>query len=268
MNHSEDAPRYIGRCTEADASAHIKKNPVLLLPVCSLKPYGNAAACDCGMVIAEHIAAHLSRHHDILMAPSFNYGYAIAFSAFSGCAGIKKDHLETALLDMITCWRTQGIGLFIVITNEPYTHEAMEGVRTRCAGHAHPTILHTLCWHTDPEISTFLHTSLSDIPGQRNALPFYDQADIAMISHIDPSRYFLSPHHKKTGETHKRPANAPDYTRWKKRGMDPHKYRKNWPNGMLTSAIPVSESFGTHIYHYILDVFTRKTTHLLDGLHA
>jgi creatinine amidohydrolase len=104
-----------------DVTAHLARDPRLVLPVGALDQHGAHLPLGTNVLIARQIARDLSREFQILRAPTFYYGVdARTDQVYAGTTSLRPKTLHLALNEMIGGWESYGITEILIITAHRY----------------------------------------------------------------------------------------------------------------------------------------------------
>lgn len=121
----------------SDVEAHLRRDRRLLVPVGVCDQYGPHLPIGSGTVVAEAIAADLSRDFGVLRAPTLPFGVNLPTTRpFAGTAGIQEKTLHRLLNDALASWEDHGFDEFILLTahdHDPHVEAlaSVSGTRAR-----------------------------------------------------------------------------------------------------------------------------------------
>jgi creatinine amidohydrolase len=108
-----------------EVAAHLAADRRLLVPVGACDQQGPHLPVGAATVVAEALAADLSREFGVLRAPTLHYGVnAPSERDYPGSAGVSGKTLHRVLNELVDDWTCQGVREFIFITAS--THEPHE----------------------------------------------------------------------------------------------------------------------------------------------
>jgi creatinine amidohydrolase len=129
-------PLLLKLLTPGAISAHLARDPRLIVPVGTTEQHGPHLPLGCDTLIVEHLADDLSAAFQVLRAPTIEYGVNAASRLdFPGAATVRRKTLHRFLNDLVGCWERGGVREFIILTahgQDPH-QEALSSVRTRAA---------------------------------------------------------------------------------------------------------------------------------------
>lgn len=120
-------------------AAHLAGDRRLIVPVGSCDQQGPHLPVGAATVLAEALAADLSREFGVLRAPTLHYGVnPVAERDFAGTAGVSGKTLHRALNELVFDWQCQGVSEMVFITantHDPHVEAVatvrVEGARVR-----------------------------------------------------------------------------------------------------------------------------------------
>ncbi len=150
-----------------DVAAHLARDPRLIIPVGALEQHGPHLPLGTNVRIAEHMCNDLSREHDVLRAPAFQFGTnRDTPRTFAGTAGLQRKTLHRALNELLASWEDHGVNEFILITGHRHRSH-LEALSTLVTDHARVRVIdlwdvdiHDLVAGSGPERAGEAETSL------------------------------------------------------------------------------------------------------------
>lgn len=119
------APRMLKDMTPGQVAEYIARDPRLIIPVGTCEQHGPHLPLGTATIIAESLADDLSASHDVLRAPTVEYGVNVRTERdFPGNASMRKKTLHRMLNDLLASWESSGFREFILLT--AHDHEAHE----------------------------------------------------------------------------------------------------------------------------------------------
>lgn len=130
------APRRLKEMTPDQVADFLARDPRLIIPVGTCEQHGPHLPMGTATIIAEALADDLSAIHDVLRAPTVEYGVNVRSERdFPGNASMRKKTLHRMLNDVLASWESSGFREFILLTahdHEPH-EEALATVLTSIA---------------------------------------------------------------------------------------------------------------------------------------
>lgn len=97
--------------------AHLPTDARLIVPVGACDQYGPHLPIGASTVVAEGVAAALSREFGVLRAPAVPYGVNLPSERlFAGTASLREKTLHRLLNDLLASWEDHGFTEFILLT--------------------------------------------------------------------------------------------------------------------------------------------------------
>lgn len=97
--------------------AHLAHDSRLIVPVGACDQYGPHLPLGAATVVAERVAAELSREFRVLRAPALAYGVNVDTERpYPGAASLREKTLHRALNDLLASWEDDGITEFLLLT--------------------------------------------------------------------------------------------------------------------------------------------------------
>lgn len=127
-----------------DVVAYLERDRRLLLPVGTCDQFGPHLPVGAATVVAESLAADLSREFGVLRAPAVNYGVNVPGERdYAGTATLRKKTLHRALNELLASWAGQGFNEFVAITAALHDPHA-EAMATVFAPHARVRVVEAM----------------------------------------------------------------------------------------------------------------------------
>ena len=102
----------------------LSRDARLLLPVGALDHHGPHLPLGANTLIAENLAMSLSRHLQLLVAPTFHYGLTKPdWAPYPGTSTLRRKTFHRAINELLTSWDDHGIDEIVIITaqrHEPH----------------------------------------------------------------------------------------------------------------------------------------------------
>lgn len=124
--------------------AYLERDRRLILPVGTCDQFGPHLPIGAATVVAETLAADLSREFGVLRAPVFHYGVNVPGERdYAGTATLRKKTLHRAVNEMLASWAANGFNEFIAITAALHDPHA-EAISTVFAAHARVRVVEAM----------------------------------------------------------------------------------------------------------------------------
>jgi creatinine amidohydrolase len=119
-----------------EVAAHLATDRRLIVPAGNCDQHGPHLPVGASTIVAEALAADLSREFGVLRAPTLHYGVNVAAETdYAGTAGMSPKTVHRALNELADDWACQGVNEFVFITastHDPHV-EAVATVRAEGA---------------------------------------------------------------------------------------------------------------------------------------
>jgi creatinine amidohydrolase len=119
-----------------EVRANLERDARLIVPVGTCEQHGPHLPLGCDTMIVEHLADDLSAEHQILRAPTVEYGVNTATKRpFPGNTSVRRKTLHRWMNDLLAAWEDAGVRAFIILTAHGHDQhqEALSTLRTRAA---------------------------------------------------------------------------------------------------------------------------------------
>jgi len=232
----------VDHLTFGQVSELLAARPSVILPLGGCEPFGDIGPIGIETLCVERIAAEVSTKCDILVAPTLPFGCSTPFISFPGAAGLKPRTFTNMLFEIMHAYVLQGTKNIFLISAAPFNEapalEAVGRINKKYNG------INAVLF----DINTIIRTNVD-----HNT----DRADMALLSmaaYLEPANINTS------GININRKSVTPDqYRTWKKRGADPQKLRKLFPDGLLQdlSTTEITPERGKEIFDRVVESIAR-----------
>jgi len=228
------------RLTYLEARRFIDERPALIVPLGGCEPFGRIGALGAESVCAAAIAKELALRCHILTAPVVPFGCSTPFIGFTGAAGLKPRTFINMLCDILHAYIFQGIEKIFLLSAAPFNAKpAAEAVKRLKSAYPQATVLlFNINTVLAKEIKNGresggginVNTDSGSRKKDKDAAFGFDRDDALLLS-----IYAYLRQEAFDGVDSIIPKNVDEdrYRTWKKRGMDPQKLRKLFPDGLL-----------------------------------
>jgi creatinine amidohydrolase/Fe(II)-dependent formamide hydrolase-like protein len=225
----------------ARAGEILRARPAVIFPLGACEPFGGAGAMGTPTVCAEGIAAELSARCRILRAPAVPFGCSTPFISFPGAFGVKPRVFVNMLCEIAGAHIFQGAKRIFAVSAAAFNREpALEAFKRIEAKHR--------------GVRAMLF-DINKIAGGTGArIDREDAALMAMAACLGAAAPRIDDgiNNGNSG----RGAGIDEYIKWKKRGADPQKLRKLFPDGLLlpkgAAPIDVTPEKGKGIFEFVV----------------
>ncbi len=216
--------------------------PALIFPVAGLEPLGGRAAVGANNRCCELIAAALSRKTDTYRTPLLAYGYTTPYSMFGGCSGIKQQIFTSLIYSLLRDYILQGVKYICLVDNTYDNYEPLLGAVKRINQRGRAKVF-IFSWQREPEIRSFIaQNSLVREPGRS------EYGLLSLSSFCAPELIFDSPENSEAKRN-----SSESYQVWRRRGRDPQRYRKMFPEGLVGEG-GYDPAFGKELFEKIISL--------------
>ncbi len=95
---------------------YLQKSPALILPVGGIEPVGTSLSLGTINEVCERICHALGKQLSVVSAPLLTYGASVPFKSFGGSAGVHPGILVNFVTDCCKCWFFHGIKRIMIVT--------------------------------------------------------------------------------------------------------------------------------------------------------
>ena len=244
--------------THGQARERLAERPAVILPLGGCEPFGAVGRIGIETLCAGRIADELSARCRLLCAPALPFGCSAPFISFPGAAGVKPRTMVNLLCEITRAYILQGAKQIFLINAAPFNkapaEEAAKRIEAKYSG------VKVLLFDVN-KIVGGVSTSLN---------PLIDRADTALLS---MAAYLDQEHSIDTScinSNRRKSVSIDQYRTWKKRGADPQKLRKLFPEGLLlldnNELIDISPERGKELFDKVVDFCVDEAAHGLKTL--
>jgi creatinine amidohydrolase len=114
------APR-LDRLPWPDVTAHLRRDPRLVLPVGTVLQHGPHLPLSTDTVIVERLAREVCARRRVLLAPTVAYGVCSRAEAdYAGTSPLEPKTLHRVLNELVGAWESQGVEEIVLLTAHGY----------------------------------------------------------------------------------------------------------------------------------------------------
>ena len=240
MGNTGDNVRELERLTYVQARRFIDERPAIIVPLGGCEPFGGVGALGVESYCAAGIAKELSLRCGVLAAPVIPFGCSTPFIGFAGAAGLKPRTFVNMLCDILHAYIFQGVEKIFLVNAAPFSGEpAAEAAKRLMSAHPRVTVLLF-------DINTVLRGDVKGGGGDNGCINVkpsgksqqkdidtgfcLDRDDALLLSIY---AYLRQENFDGIDQVVKKNIREEQYRTWKKRGADPQKLRKLFPDGLL-----------------------------------
>lgn len=235
----------ISLLTIAEIESYLQKNQSLIIPLGGLEPLGCTGAIGISGMCSESLAVKLADHCSSLVAPMLPYASSPLFKAFPGCVVMGSSGYETILSSVCNSFIYQGFKRILLLQSSLMPDDSVAAVLKRVKNFGNGGEVRLYNWQSDARVVAFLKKESTAESFDR-----LEHAQLHLASYINNESIRSE---ACTGS--ESPVTSQQYKTWKKRGADPHKYRKLFPSGISSTKGDenLSSDLGKKLFQYILD---------------
>jgi len=238
--------------TFTEIEAGIKDCSSLIMPLGGAEPYGKYSSMGIATLCASSIAENLSSRLNVMVAPVLPFGCSTAYRAFGGTAGLKPRTFTNLIIDVCRDWIAQGFSSILLIDSLNDNSEALQDAICRL-DKIRGGAVRAFSIQNDQRVRKFVSQIVNGVEYGRSEF---------MIQAI--ANYLLQNQKSCDCGTEKTLPDEKVFRQWKKRGKDPQKYRKLFPDAVSSL---FSESCdmnnGREIFSFIIDLLVKEYSSFL-----
>jgi len=242
---NSDSAYRVDLLTHGQAFERLAARPAVILPLGGCEPFGGAGPIGVETLCAARISDELSVRCRVLAAPPLPFGCSTPFISFHGASGVKPRTFINMLCDIIHAYALQGAARVFLVNAAPFNKtpalEAAKRIEKKYGG------VKVFVFDVNTLAGTVNNTggvdNVNAVNNSRNNKDNTDyradRADAALLAiaaylgqepvNVDTSVIDKSG----INPTGRKSVTADQYRAWKKRGADPQKLRKLFPEGLL-----------------------------------
>ncbi|MDR2693181.1 MAG: creatininase family protein [Chitinispirillales bacterium] len=208
--------------THSQARERLAARPAVILPLGGCEPFGHIGRIGIETLCAERISDELSIRCRALSAPPLPFGCSTPFISFPGAAGVKPRTFVNTLCEIIHAYALQGATRVFLINAAPFNkapaEEAAKRIEAKYGG------VRVLLF----DINTIIDRASTAL---NRRIDRADTALLAMAAYLDQES--VNADISGINADKRKNVSGEQYRAWKKRGADPQKLRKLFPDGLL-----------------------------------
>ncbi|HEX2957901.1 MAG TPA: creatininase family protein [Chitinispirillaceae bacterium] len=236
---------------------YLHNNQSLIIPLGGLEPFGCIGAIGIPGMCSDSLAVELAVQCGSLVAPMLPYASSPLFKAFHGCVSMGSSGYEVILSSICNSFIYQGFKKILLLQSSLMPDDALGLVLKRVKNSRNSGDVQLYNWQVDQRILTFLKKESGAESFER-----LEQAQIHLATYIN-KEYIRSDDFAGGGSQ----VTSQQYKTWKKRGADPHKYRKLFPSGISAKigSGNLSSDLGKRLFQYILECMIKDYSEFLKA---
>jgi hypothetical protein len=247
MDQLEQAEKRtrISLLTIADIENYLLRSQSLIIPLGGLEPLGSAGAIGISGMCSDTLAVKLADRCGSLVAPMLPYASSPLFKAFPGCVAMGSSGFETILSSICNSFIYQGFKKILLLKSSLMPDESVAAVLKRVKNSPNGGEVRLYNWQSDTRVVAFLK--------KESAAESFDRLEYAQLHLASYLNQGCIRSEACSGSAIQ--VTPQQYKTWKKRGADPHKFRKLFPSGISSTKGDenLSSDLGKNLFQYILD---------------
>lgn len=211
---------------------HFARTPCVIIPLGGTEPFGAVGVLGTECAAVDRVAERLSNMTNMLIAPTVNFACSAPFVSFDGAAGVKPRTFVNMLCEIIGVYVFQGVCKIVLINAAPFNVEPVAEVIARLKkkfSHVEIILL---------DINSFENVGREKFGFDRNDAVLLSLAGKSFCGDdesICDNKSLEKLSIKQTDEGLKDTKEiSTQYKTWRKRGRDPQKLKKLFPNALFT----------------------------------
>ncbi|MFP4416374.1 MAG: creatininase family protein [Chitinispirillaceae bacterium] len=216
------------------------QKPAIILPLAGTEPLGESVALGTHNRCCKSVCSALAQKTGIVQAPFLSYGYTTPFRSFGGCGGIKPQILASLVHSILRDYVSQGVRYVCLVDGSYDNYEALLGAAKRVNQRRRARV-EIFSWQREPVIRSFIaqQSGLKE-PGRSE----YGIMSLASFCAQEMFTDSIKPDEKKQ-------ESVAAYQIWRRRGKDPEKFRKIFPDSLIGSG-RYDPAFGEKLFDRIV----------------
>jgi creatinine amidohydrolase/Fe(II)-dependent formamide hydrolase-like protein len=251
-NSNSKGPINTGNMTFTEVEAGIRECSSLIMPLGGTEPYGKSFSMGIATLCASAIADNLSSRLNVMVAPVLPFGCSTAYRAFGGTAGLKPRTFTNLIIDICRDWIAQGFSSILLIDSLDDNSQALDDAICRL-NKVKDGAVKAFSIQADPRVRKFVSQMVSGVE--------YGRSEFMIQSF---AAWLLQNQNLCDCGTAKILPDEKVFRQWKKRGKDPQKFRKLFPDAVSSSVSqPCDISKGRDIFYFIMDLLVKEYSQFL-----
>lgn len=200
----------------------LQETPVLLLPITTSEPLNDTLPVGAVSKISAIVTQAVAQKAQILCAPQIRYGFSTPFKAFPGVLSPRRNTFVTTVADVVRSAIGWGVTKVIFLEGSSYLRPSIDEALRRYKRKLPDGFSYSIIsWQTLGVVRKFVKEHFENLNEQwRSEALFVYLWDELFGESVSSS-------------THK-PVDQKLLTRWRKRGMDPDKFKAYCPKATLS----------------------------------
>jgi creatinine amidohydrolase/Fe(II)-dependent formamide hydrolase-like protein len=228
----------------SEIGEYLTVNQSLIIPLGGLEPFGDTGTVGIPGMCSDALAIQLALQCNSLVAPMLPFASSPLFKAFPGCVSMGSGGYENVLSYLCSGFLYQGFKRVLFLQSAVMPDNALTGVLRRLEKYKNTGEIKLFSWQNDKRIIDFLQKESATVSFER-----LETGMLSLAAFIDPEHLRDIPYSGASAEI-----TQAQYKTWRKRGADPHKFKKLFPSGITSKkdSIQPSSDLGNRLFQYIL----------------
>jgi creatinine amidohydrolase/Fe(II)-dependent formamide hydrolase-like protein len=243
--------------TISEIQEYLTRNNSLIIPLGGLEPLGEIGAVGIPGKCSDALATEIAYQCGSLVTPLLPFASSPLFKAFAGCVSMGSSGYENILSYICSGYIYQGFKRILLLQSALMPDQTLEMILKRLKKYSAGAQVKLYNWQNDKRIISFMQSEAG--------ASSFERLEIGMLS--------LAGYFDKEYVREKSFSGAPEeltlsqYKTWRKRGADPHKFRKLFPSGITSKKGPVlpSSDLGKKLFQYILNMMISEYSDFLKA---
>jgi creatinine amidohydrolase/Fe(II)-dependent formamide hydrolase-like protein len=241
---------FISNVSSDTILSHLKQKPTLVIPLCTLEPYGTSIPLGINALCIDSIASEVAMRLSLLKAPVLHYGVSGRYKAFTGSVGLKPKQFCAMIESICNDCFFQGFKQVLLLNGSEENVLALELLLKRYNNQSGKIMIFSI--HSETAIRDFLEKTFSI----RNV----DRSEFMMLS---IASYLDETFTRPAGCNMVKPFDLKRYMQWKKRGRDPETFKKMFPGGVMSETAGLSSpQAGKVLHEFVINLLCERYSHL------
>jgi creatinine amidohydrolase/Fe(II)-dependent formamide hydrolase-like protein len=249
-NHPNAIPLCFSNLSSDNIITQLKKTSSLIIPLCTLEPYGISIPLGINALCMDSIASEVAARLSLLKAPALHYGVSGRYKAFAGSIGLKPKQFSAMLESICNDCFFQGFKQVILLNSSEENVLALELLLKRYNNQNGKILIFSM--HSDTIVREFLEKTflVKDV----------DRSEFMMLS---IASYLDETITKPAGGATVKQLDLKRYMQWKRRGRDPETFKKKFPCGVMTETAGLSSAQAGKVLHeFIVNLLCERYSQL------
>ncbi|NLE02134.1 MAG: creatininase family protein [Fibrobacter sp.] len=257
MNLCRDSLFQLSGMSYKDAGAYLKYSSSIVVPLGGLEPVGPFGALGVVTGCVEAVTSVFCNTHQILLAPVVNFSCSKPYKSFEGSAGVTPNTFCNILVEICSDWIFQGFNKILIVNPSRFNDEALSIATKRL--NVKKEYVRVVHFHK------YLDAALESVDGQggKRDIGNFGRGILSLAAYFKPELIRENYSLENTFSN-----NEKSYTMWYRRGRDPQKFRKMFPEAALSGTVSqYNASLGKNISDYIVNLLEKEHLNFMIDTH-